>query len=55
MTAASSAKTNGVFFKFLPYYRNKLRVLRPQMIMMGIFALLSYPFAGLMLNLETSA
>lgn len=55
MTAASSAKTNGVFFKFLPYYRNKLKVLRPQMIMMGIFALLSYPFAGLMLNLETSA
>ncbi len=55
MTAASSAKTNGVFFKFLPYYRNKLKVLRPQMIMMGIFALLSYPFAGLMLNLEISA
>lgn len=55
MTAASSAKTNGVFYKFLPYYRNKLRVLKPQMIMMGIFALLSYPFAGLFCNLLTDA
>ena len=57
MTAASSAKTSasGVFFKFLPYYRNKLRVLRPQMIMMGIFALLSYPFAGLIFNLQIDA
>lgn len=55
MTAASSAKTNGVFFKFLPYYRNKLKILRPQMIMMGIFALLSYPFAGLIFNLQIDA
>lgn len=55
MTAASSAKTaaNGVFYKFSPYYRNKMRVLKPQMIMMGIFALLSYPFAGFFCNLLT--
>lgn len=55
MTAASSVKTasNGVFYKFSPYYRNKMRVLKPQMIMMGIFALLSYPFAGFFCNLLT--
>lgn len=55
MTAASSVKTasNGVFYKFSPYYRNKMRVLKPQMIMMGIFALMSYPFAGFFCNLLT--
>lgn len=55
MTAQSSAKTafpakaGGAFYKFLPYYLNKLRFLRPQLIMNGIFALLSYPlFLGLL-------
>lgn len=45
MTAQSSAK-NGIFYKFLPYYRNKLRNLRPQLIMSIIFSALSYPLAA---------
>lgn len=44
MTAQSSA--NGVFYKFLPYYRNKLRNLRPQFIMSVIFGVLSYPLVA---------
>lgn len=44
MTAQSSA--NGVFYKFLPYYRNKLRNLRPQLIMSIIFGVLSYPLVA---------
>ncbi len=44
MTAQSSA--NGVFYKFLPYYRNKLRNLRPQLIMSIIFGALSYPLVA---------
>lgn len=44
--SASSAKSGGVFYKFLPYYLNKLRFLKPQFIMNSIFALLSYPLAG---------
>lgn len=57
MTAASlaKAKADGVFYKFSPYYRNKMRVLKPQLIMMGIFALLSYPFVGFLCNLLTDA
>lgn len=45
MTAQSSAK-NGAFYKFLPYYRNKLRNLRPQLIMSIIFGVLSYPLVA---------
>ncbi len=44
--SANSAKSGGVFYKFLPYYLNKLRFLKPQFIMNSIFALLSYPLAG---------
>lgn len=44
MTAQSSAIKAGTFYKFLPYYLNKLRYLRPQFIMCSIFSLLSYPF-----------
>lgn len=44
MTAQSSA--NGAFYKFLPYYRNKLRNLRPQFIMSVIFGVLSYPLVA---------
>lgn len=44
MTAQSSA--NGIFYKFLPYYRNKLRNLRPQFIMSVIFGVLSYPLVA---------
>lgn len=44
MTAQSSA--NGIFYKFLPYYRNKLRNLRPQFIMSIIFGVLSYPLVA---------
>lgn len=44
MTAQSSA--NGIFYKFLPYYRNKLRNLRPQLIMSIIFGVLSYPLVA---------
>ncbi len=44
--SANSAKSGGVFYKFLPYYLNKLRFLKPQLIMNSIFALLSYPLAG---------
>lgn len=46
MTALSSAKpvkSGGLFYKFLPYYLNKLKFLKPQFIMNSIFALLSYP------------
>lgn len=44
--SANSARSGGVFYKFLPYYLNKLRFLKPQLIMNSIFALLSYPLAG---------
>ena len=58
MTALNSVKPaekGGVFYKFLPYYLNKLRFLRPQLIMSGIFSLLSYPlFFGLMKGADYS-
>ncbi len=43
MTAQSST---GKFSKFGTYFLYKLRTLRPLIILNGIFALLSYPFAG---------
>ncbi len=43
MTARSST---GNFSKFGTYFLYKLRSLRPLIILNGIFALLSYPFAG---------
>ena len=43
MTAQNSAAKSGAFYKFLPYYRNKVRYLRPQLIMCSILSLLSYP------------
>lgn len=43
MTAQNSAAKPGVFYKFLPYYLNKVRYLRPQLIMCSILSLLSYP------------
>lgn len=54
MTALNSVKTaekGGAFYKFLPYYLNKLRFLRPQLIMTSIFALLSYPLVGVFLTI----
>ena len=42
MTALSST---GNFSKFGTYFLYKLRTLRPMIILNGIFALLSYPFA----------
>lgn len=42
MTAQNSANKS-VFYKFLPYYLNKVKYLRPQLIMSIIFSVLSYP------------
>lgn len=56
MTAQSSVNLqNKPFYKFLPYFLTKLRFLRPQMIMTGIFALLSYPLVGIFVNMWTDA
>ncbi|MGN1340115.1 MAG: hypothetical protein ACI4WS_07470 [Oscillospiraceae bacterium] len=55
LNSVNSAKSGGLFYKFLPYYLNKLRFLRPQMIMTGIFALLSYPLSGLILSMLADA
>ena len=49
MTAQNSAAKNGSFYKFLPYFRYKLRYLRPQFIMSCILALLTYPTVGALL------
>ena len=52
MTAEISAKKpakSTTFYKFLPYYLNKLKFLKPQIIMNCIFAFFSYPFAFTML------
>ena len=56
MTAQNSVKLqNKPFYKFLPYFLTKLRFLRPQMIMTGIFALLSYPLVGIFVNMWLDA
>ena len=56
MTAQSSVNLqNKPFYKFLPYFLNKLRFLRPQMIMTGIFALLSYPLVAIFVNMWLDA
>ncbi len=56
MTAQSSVNSqNKPFYKFLPYFLTKLRFLRPQMIMTGIFALLSYPLVGIFVNMWIDA
>lgn len=56
MTAQSSVNLqNKPFYKFLPYFLTKLRFLRPQMIMTGIFALLSYPMVGFFVNMWLDA
>lgn len=56
MTAQSSVNLqNKPFYKFLPYFLTKLRFLRPQMIMTGIFALLSYPLVGFFVNMWLDA
>ena len=56
MTAQSSVNLqNKPFYKFLPYFLTKLRFLRPQMIMTGIFALLSYPLVGIFMNFLVDA
>ena len=56
MTAQSSVNLqNKPFYKFLPYFLTKLRFLRPQMIMTGIFALLSYPLVGFFVNMWVDA
>lgn len=56
MTAQSSVNLqNKPFYKFLPYFLTKLRFLRPQMIMTGIFALLSYPLVGFFMNFYVDA
>ena len=56
MTAQSSVNLqNKPFYKFLPYFLTKLRFLRPQMIMTGIFALLSYPLVGIFVNMWLDA
>lgn len=49
MTAQSSAKA-GAFYKFLPYFLNKLSYLKPQLIMNCIFGVLSYPLVLLFVN-----
>lgn len=46
MTAQNSAAKSSAFYKFLPYFRYKMRYLRPQFIMSCIFALLTYPVVG---------
>ncbi len=56
MTAQSSVNLqNKPFYKFLPYFLTKLRFLRPQMIMTGIFALLSYPLVAIFVNMWLDA
>lgn len=49
MTAQSSAKA-GAFYKFLPYFLNKLSYLKPQLIMNCIFGVLSYPLVLMFIN-----
>lgn len=51
VNSAKPAEKGGAFYKFLPYYLNKLRFLRPQLIMTSIFALLSYPLVGVFLTI----
>lgn len=51
MTAQSSASKSGVFYKFLPYYLNKVKYLRPQLIMSIIFSVLSYPVVMLLIDI----
>lgn len=46
MTAQNSAAKSSAFYKFLPYFRYKMRYLRPQFIMSCILALLTYPVVG---------
>lgn len=55
VNSAKPAEKGGVFYKFLPYYLNKLRFLRPQLIMTGIFALLSYPLSGVIIYMLADA
>ena len=50
MTAQNSANKS-VFYKFLPYYLNKVKFLRPQLIMSIIFSVLSYPAFMLIINI----
>lgn len=50
MTAQNSANKS-VFYKFLPYYLNKVKYLRPQLIMSVIFSVLSYPALMLIINI----
>ena len=50
MTAQNSANKS-VFYKFLPYYLNKVKYLRPQLIMSIIFSVLSYPAFMLIINI----
>lgn len=46
MTAQNSVAKSSAFYKFLPYFRYKMRYLRPQFIMSCILALLTYPVVG---------
>ncbi len=55
MTAQSSAVKPAVFAKFGAYFACKLKFLRPNIIMNGILALLSYPLAfGLLIPLSAA-
>lgn len=54
MTAQSSAAKSRLFFKFPAYYTNKLRYLRPNLIMNSILALFSYPPITIMLIIITN-
>lgn len=50
MTAQNSANKS-VFYKFLPYYLNKVRYLRPQLVMSAVFSVLSYPAFMLIMDI----
>lgn len=50
MTAQNSTG-KGAFYNFLPYYLNKVRYLRPQLVMSVIFSVLSYPAFILLIDI----
>ena len=53
MTAQNSTSniSKGAFHNFLPYYLNKVKYLRPQLIMSIIFSVLSYPVFMLFIDI----
>lgn len=49
--SASNVNKSGAFYKFLPYYLNKVKYLRPQLIMSIIFSVLTYPVFMLLFDI----